>query len=38
MSTLDELLEVQEEHPSTFKVEEPIRPENIPSTPSRKQK
>ena len=38
MSTLDELLEVQEEHPSTFKVEEPIRPENIPFIPSRKQK
>lgn len=38
MSTLDELLEVQEEHPSTFKVEEPIRPENFPSTSSRKQK
>ena len=38
MSTLDELLEVQEEHPSTFKVEEPIRPENFSSTSSRKQK
>ena len=38
MSTLEELLATQEEHPSTFKIEEPIQPENIPSTSSRKQK
>ncbi len=38
MSTLEELLATQEEHPSTFKIEEPIRPENIPSTSPRKQK
>ena len=38
MSTLEELLATQEEHPSTFNIEEPIQPENIPSTSSRKQK
>ena len=38
MSTLEELLATQEEHPSTFKIEEPIQPENIPSTSFRKQK
>ena len=38
MSTLEELLAVQEEHPSIFKIESPIRPENMYATSPRKQK
>ena len=38
MSTLEELLAVQEEHPSIFKIENPIRPENAHATSPRKQK
>ena len=38
MNTLEELLAVQEEHPSIFKIENPIRPENAHATSPRKQK
>lgn len=38
MNTLEELLAVQEEHPSIFKIENPIRPENMHATSLRKQK
>ena len=38
MNTLEELLAVQEEHPSIFKIESPIRPENMYATSPRKQK
>lgn len=38
MNTLEELLAVQEEYPSIFKIENPIRPENAHATSPRKQK
>lgn len=38
MSTLEELLAVQEEPPSASNIENPIRPENTPSTSPRKQR
>ncbi len=38
MNTLEELLAVQEEYPSIFKIENPIRPENMHATSLRKQK
>lgn len=38
MSSLEELLAVQEEHPSILKIESPIRPENMHATSPRKQK
>ena len=38
MNTLEELLAVQEEHPSIFMIENPIRPEIMHATSHRKQK